>query len=142
MSKVISAVIIVLFCFVGWSVYKYWTKIDGESELSQSEADRLHTPAGFEPRTLSGMPQGARDTLENSLAKAQSTGVAGMRDWLKACRPMVQDPRLAWIELDYVVMLARDNPAEAKKLFAEVKERTPPSSPVYARIKQLEKTYE
>ena len=33
-------------------------------------------------------------------------------------------------------------PAEAKKLFAQIKERTPASSQVSGRIKQLEKTYE
>ena len=31
---------------------------------------------------------------------------------------------------------------EAKKVFAEVKARTPENSPVYRRIKDLEKTYE
>ena len=31
--------------------------------------------------------------------------------------------RRAWIELDYCVLIARSNPAEARKIFAEVKER-------------------
>jgi hypothetical protein len=55
---------------------------------------------------------------------------------------MVQDPRKAWIELDYCIAVAREDPAEAKRAFASVKNRTPQSSPVWPRIKQLEKTYE
>ena len=34
------------------------------------------------------------------------------------------------------------SPAEARRLFAAIKERTGPSSPVWKRIKELEKTYE
>ena len=40
------------------------------------------------------------------------------------------------------ILFGKDNPAEAKRLFAAIKERTPASSPVYPRIKQLERTYE
>jgi hypothetical protein len=54
----------------------------------------------------------------------------------------VKDPRLAWIELDYVVMLSPSDPVEAKKLFAQIKKRTPADSPIMPRIRSLEKTYE
>lgn len=57
-------------------------------------------------------------------------------------RRTVADPRLASIELDYVVLVAREDIAEARKVFAQVKQRTPPASLVYPRIKQLEKTYD
>ncbi len=35
-----------------------------------------------------------------------------------------------------------ENPLAAKRVFSEVKKRTPLESPVYPRIKELEKTYE
>jgi len=54
----------------------------------------------------------------------------------------VQDPRKAWIELDYCVMVAREDPAEAKRVFRDVKARTAASSPVWPRIQKLQKTYE
>ena len=44
--------------------------------------------------------------------------------------------------MDYVLMVSRDNPVEAKRVFAEVKKRVPPESPVYPRLKDLEKIYE
>jgi hypothetical protein len=38
-------------------------------------------------------------------------------------------------------MIARDNPAEARRIFAEVKKRTPEKSPIMPRIKKLEDAY-
>jgi hypothetical protein len=40
------------------------------------------------------------------------------------------------------LLITRSDPAEAKKIFAEVKQRTPPSSPIWPRIAELEKTYQ
>jgi hypothetical protein len=54
----------------------------------------------------------------------------------------VKDPRLAWIELDYVLMITKDDPVQAKRVFQDVKQRTPPESKIYPRIKSLEKNYE
>jgi hypothetical protein len=55
---------------------------------------------------------------------------------------MIQDPRKAWIELDYVVQLSSKDPKEAKEIFSQVKARTPPQSPVYPRIQKLAQTYQ
>jgi hypothetical protein len=84
------------------------------------------------------MPPG----LEPSYAAAEKNGAAGVRNWLKINGARVEDPRRAWIELDYVVLVAHDDPVEAKKVFADVKGRTPETSPVYKRIKELQNTYE
>ena len=46
-----------------------------------------------------------------------------MRNWLKTYGQSVEDPRKAWIELDYCVAVAREDPAEARRVFAAVKER-------------------
>jgi len=44
--------------------------------------------------------------------------------------------------LDYCTMIVRDDPTEARRIFKSVKERTPATSPVYDRVKKLEKSYE
>jgi hypothetical protein len=90
------------------------------------------------PEAMSGMPQ----QLESTLQAAQQAGLPTFRRWLDTYGPMIQDPRKAWIELDYCVMLARDNPKEARRIFTQVKQRIRPDSPVYARVKQLEPTFE
>jgi hypothetical protein len=138
MSKIIGAGIVILLCWFGWILYQQWESV---------QAERAATPAGaaasrLDPRGLPGMPANLRDALESSLDKAQRDGAIGLREWLKNCRQYVQDPRLGWIELDYCVLLAQSNPREAKRVFNEVKDRTPPTSPIYPRLKQLEKTYE
>jgi hypothetical protein len=54
---------------------------------------------------------------------------------------MIQDPRKAWIELDYCTLLARENAKEARRIFADVQQRTPTNSPIYWRVKKLEPTF-
>src|ERR1043166_8744504 len=82
------------------------------------------------------------DKVKNEEEAAQKEGVTGMRNWFKMYGHIVQDPRKAWVELDYCVLIAREDPAEAKRIFASVKSRTPSNSPIWPRIKQLEKTYQ
>ena len=132
MTKLISILIIVVVIWVGWKAYTKWEQVQGE----QAAAEKQTVAANAQQ--LEGLPL----QLETSLQAAEQAGAAGLKAWLNTYGRMVRDPRRAWIELDYCVMLARDNPAEAKRLFATSKERTPASSPVYPRIKQLERTYE
>jgi len=86
--------------------------------------------------------QGLPEKLGPTLQAAQAHGAAGLRNWLKTYGQAVKDPRKAWIELDYCVAVTREDTAEARRIFKEVKERTPKSSPVYPRIEKLAKTYE
>ena len=132
MTKLISVLIVIAVLFVGWHVFTYWQQVKNEEESSRKQA------ASFVPQQLPGLPY----QLEQSLDAAQKQGVTGLANWLKAYGAMVQDPRKAWIELDYCALLGRDNVAEAKRVFAAVKARTPHSSPVWPRIQQLAKTYE
>jgi hypothetical protein len=132
MTKLISILIIVLVAWVGWRMYTYWEGVRGEKAAAEKSSVITN------PQQLEGLPP----QLEASLQAAERAGAAGLKNWLDAYGQMIRDPRRAWIELDYCVRVARDKPAEAKRVFAAVKERTPNSSPVYPRIKQLEKTYE
>jgi len=134
MTKIISVFIIVLVIYGGWNLFLYWEKVKDEKENSLKAAAH----ATVVPEQLPGMPSG----LEPTLQAAQKAGAPGLKNWLKQYSRVVGDPRLAWIELDYVVLVARDDPAEARRVFAAVKKRTTPASPVYERVKQLEKTYE
>ena len=79
---------------------------------------------------------------EPVLKAAEAKGAAGIKNFLKQYGPSIHDPRKAWIELDYCLLISRENPAEAKRLYAAVKDRTPESSPVWPRIKKLQNTYE
>jgi len=134
MTKLIGALMIIGVLYAGWELFLYWDKVKNEEETKQKQ----ETAAMVNGDLLLGMPP----KLETSFQAARNQGVAGLRAWLKAYGQSVEDPRKAWIELDYCVAVARQDPAEAKRVFAQVKERTPPSSPVWPRMKQLEKAYE
>ncbi len=113
------------------------------AHYQQVEAEKLAREGGGPPvasvdsNVLPGLPPG----LEASLKTAHKQGAAGLRNWLKAYRTYVRDPRLAAIELDYVVLVGSSNIKEARQVFDAIKQRTPTNSPVFPRIKQLEKTY-
>ena len=134
MKAVIAILIIAGAAFGGWQIYSYWVEVRGK-EKEQAQSSAAQYVSGDQ---LPGMPQ----SLEATLQVSQQQGAIGLKRFLGQYRKTIADPRLAWIELDYVVLVARENPAEAKKVFAKVKQRTLPSSPVYQRVKQLEKTYE
>lgn len=80
--------------------------------------------------------------LEASLASATQAGPQALRQWLNQNGAWVPEPRLSAIQLDYAQMLVRSNPAEARRVYAAVKARTPANSPLASRLKQLSRTFE
>jgi hypothetical protein len=136
MKVLVGILIVAAAVFVGWRVYDYWDQVNTDREAKA----RAAAPRPVVPEQLDGLPR----QLEPSLQEARKQGVAGLRAWLERYKSsrLVKDPRLAWIELDYVVLVSAEDPVEAKRLFAEVKKRTPPESPVTQRIKELARTYE
>lgn len=134
MKALIAIVIIVAAAMGGWKIYSHWLDLK-EKEKEKKKTEEVQTVAATQ---LPGMvPQ-----LEPFLEAAQRQGASGLRQFLTKYKKTIADPRLASIELDYVVLVANDDPAEARKTFARVKQRIPRESPVYARIKQLEKAYQ
>jgi hypothetical protein len=133
-TKLIAALAIVLVLFGGWNLFLYWDKINHEKDL-QEKAEREKQ---ITEDSLPGLPW----QLGQSLLEARQKGGEGLRQWLKDFGNKVQDPRKAWIELDYCLMIARTDLGEARRVYAEVKARTPPTSPVYGRVTQLAKTYD
>ena len=134
MTKLIAAVLIVAALYGGWEFFLYWEKVKNDEETKQKQDAAAVVTEG----RLPGLPY----NLETSLQTARKRGAVGLRNWLKAYGPSVEDPRKAWIELDFCVAVAREDPAEARRVFAAVKERLGPSSPVWPRMKTIEKTYE
>jgi hypothetical protein len=134
MTKLIAALLIVGAIYGGWKLFLYWEEVKNTEETQQRQK-AADMAVGD---TLPGMPY----QLETSLQNARRQGAAGLRNWLKLHGQSVEDPRKAWIELDFCVAVAREDPAEARRVFAGVKERLGPSSPVWPRMKQLEQAYQ
>jgi hypothetical protein len=135
MTKLIVIFIVIVCLFGGWQLFLYWDKVNHEEEVAKKQTEATTVTSGTQ---LGGLSQ----PLEASLAAAQKQGAAALRNWLKTYGPSLKDPRKAWIELDYCVLIAHEDPSEARRIFAEVKNRLPETSPVYPRIKQLQSTYE
>ena len=133
MTKLITIFIIVVAVYCGFHLFLYWEKVRDEEALQKKAAAEV-----FRPERLAGLPP----ALESSLRTAQQKGPVAVQAWLKTYGSNVQDPRKAWIELAYVMSIARDNPADARRIFGEVKQRTPPASPLWPQIKELEKSFQ
>lgn len=134
MKVAISIVVVVAILYGIWTAWLQWDKYRADQDIQKKQAAILAIP----PEQLPGMPEG----WEESFKTASKAGPTGVRNWLRAYGQRVQDPRRAWIELDYMITISKDDPQEAKRIFNDIKARTPQDSPVYLRIKQLEKTYQ
>ena len=130
----ITALVILGLSMGGYQIYQFWGKYRGSDTSSQAAPP----PPEVNGDSLAGMPQ----DLEPTYQASRQRGVTGLHDFLTEYGNRLSDPRLGWIQLDYVVLVAPGNPAEARRVFGLVKGRTQPDSPVYSRVQQLEKTYE
>ena len=134
--KTLIAILVVLgVVFVGWKLLDYWDAVDQQREAKEKAAN-----APIYPTSLAGVPS----DLEGPLQEAYKKGAPGLKDWLERAKrsPQIKDPRLAYVQLDYVMLITKNDPMEAKRVFAEVKDRLSPMSPVYPLMKKLEKTFE
>ena len=138
MRQIIGILLIIGAIWGCKELYNYWETVKAKKEAEDRGGAPPPAAVAVAPATLSGLPA----NLEPSLQAAQKQGAAGLKNWLKLYRPYVSDPRLAALELDYIVLISSSNPQEARQLFAAVKQRTPTNSPVFPRVKQLEKTYQ
>jgi len=132
-TKLIGALMILLLVWGGYRMFSYYKEVN---EQRWHEKEKT-TGKGVDPSNLPGVPY----ELDASLRAAQSQGAGALKKWLDTYGKQVQDPRKAWIQLDYCQNVFRDNPQEARAVFAAVRERLRESSPVYPRMKQLEKSF-
>ncbi len=130
MKALITLVLIVGIYLFGKSIFEQYKAKQKKEEAAARSVD---LPADG----LEGMPK----NFEPSLQAAQAQGAAALKQWLQRYAQNIQDPKLAAIQLDYVVLVSRSDPAEAKRVFLAVKQRVPKGSPVYERVKRLDATY-
>lgn len=133
-TKLIGALMILLVAWGGYKIFTYYQEVSAQGYAEKEKA----TGKGVDPTRLEGVPY----NLEGSLRHAQSQGPAALKKWLDNYGSQIADPRKAWIQLDYCTMVARDNPQEAREAHAAVKKRLRENSPVYPRMKQLEKSFD
>jgi hypothetical protein len=120
------------------TLYLAYQKAEKNPPPANAEQSSSSQPASAASAALPGLPA----SLETSLSAAQQRGATGLKDWLANYRIYVRDPRLAAIELDYVVLISHQDPAEARRIFKDIHDRTPTFSPIYERVKRLEKTFQ
>lgn len=80
--------------------------------------------------------------LEASLKQAMAGGSSAMKEWLETNGPYLRDPRKAAIQLDFAQVLARSDPAGAKRLYLEIKGRNPQGAAVSGRLQKLAKLFD
>ena len=130
MKALITIVLIVGLYLFGRSIFDQYK---AKQQKEEAAAKGANGPADG----LDGMSP----SMEPSLQAAQAQGAPALRNWLERYGTQVQDPKLAAIQLDYVVLVSRSNPAEAKRIFQAVKQRVAKGSPLYDRVKKLDATY-
>jgi hypothetical protein len=126
---------ITLVLIVG--IYLFGKSIFDQYKAKQQKEEAAAKAANGPPGGLDGMPA----NFQASLDAAQAQGAPALKAWLSKYAQYIQDPKLAAIQLDYVVLVSRTDPAEAKRVFQAVKQRVPKNSPVYDRVKRLDATY-
>ncbi len=138
MRQFLALLLIIGAIWGGKQLFNYWETVKAKKETE----DRGGAPPPVTAPAASAVLPGVPANLEAPLQAAQKQGAAGLKNWLNLYRPYVSDPRLAGIELDYIVLISSTNPQEARRLFALIKQRTATNSPIYPRVKQLERTYQ
>jgi hypothetical protein len=133
-TKLIGALMILLVLWGGYKIFVYYKDVEQQRWQEKEAASGKN----IDPAKLPGVPY----ELEASLQQAQTRGADAMKQWLATFGHRIQDPRKAWIQLDYCSQLARENPQEAKAVYAAVKQRLGENSPVYPRLKQMQKSFE
>lgn len=136
MKVLITILVILSVCVGGWKLFEYWDKVSQDEEVNKKAEDG----SDIREYDLPGMPY----QLETTYMQARQKGTAGLKEFLDAYgkAPKFQDPRKAWVELDYAVAIAGSDPVEAKKIFIDVKQRIRTNAPIYRRIRAMSKTFE
>ena len=136
MKVLLSILIVLIICVGGWKIWDHWQTVQAQQEAGLRREENVN----LRPEEIPGLPY----QLEPKLAEARSRGAKTLKQFIDTWKgsPEVKDPRMAWIELDYVTMIAASDPLEAKKIFLDVKSRIKTNSMIYPRIRSLSKAYE
>jgi hypothetical protein len=134
MTKVIAAAIVIAVLFGIFELWAWYDRVEHEKEDEVAKA-KAELVTGD---TLGGLP----GDLYLQFEDARKKGAEGLKKFLDTYGSRLDDPRKAWIQMDYCVAISRENPAEARRIFAEVKARTPKTSRIWKRIEELSKSFE
>ena len=135
MKNVIVILLIVGAAFGAWRYYK------NSESAAPAAAETSSSPAGTTAFLIEEQLPRMHPDLEVSLTAARQRGAYGLKQWLAAYGGKVRDPRLAWIQLDYVILVSQSDLGEARRVFDLVKKRVPETSVIYPRIKKMEPSY-
>jgi len=138
MNKIISVLLIAGALWGLWELRTYYLSKKADNPEGFDYGNNNTPEPAFDPRSLPGLHY----SLEQPLQAAQRSGAEGLKRFLDQYRSVISDPRLAWIELDYVTLVSLKDPAQARATFSEIKKRIRPDSPVYARVEKMSKVYE
>lgn len=142
----IKTLISIFFLMVGVAIFMWIAGFYDRTARPRPGAEdwAAPAPAASAPAVSHGGQElpGLPPQLETSLSVAHQGGVEELGKWLKQWGRQVQDPRLAWIELDYVVLLNLKSHKEARERFLKVAARVGPGSPVFERLQKLAPAYE
>jgi hypothetical protein len=113
-------------------------------KVQETQKRRLREESGqaeVQKGPLPGFRQGFEPQLERTLAEARQQGAYALGQWLRLYRIHVSDPRLAEIELDYVLLIGPTDRAEARRVLDGLAQRVGSDSPLHKRFEQIRKTY-
>ena len=140
-NKILGFLVLLALTYgVYWMVTYYKRDFEAKPPAPQTAAADPAAAAGdanVPADSMAGLPP----RLEAPLKAAYAQGATALSNWLRTSRAYVGDPRLGAIELDLAALLSRTDPAAAKRIYQEVRKRTPSDSPLYARVKKLEAVY-
>jgi hypothetical protein len=136
-----TAISIAIIALVLWGGYTVWQKYETYN-TNKDQEQKQSDLAAIDPNSLPGMPQDLMEIYKKAAAGSDKGDPRPLGNFLKQYHDRVDDPRRAWIEMDYMLLISKSDVQEAKRIFADVKGRTSEDSPIRSRIKQLEKTYE
>ena len=131
-------IIIALLIWGGYYVVSSLTSRYDAVKKKETVTEQASQPASVPSSSLEGMPY----QLQASLDAAEAQGPAALKRWIAANQRYLRDPKLGDIELDLAVALMRQNIAEARTIYQNVKSRTPANSPLQGRLKKLSKSFE
>lgn len=131
MRHVLTVLLVATVIWLGLKFNRYAKEKIGSKPATEEGGQ---TPA---PGKMRGMAA----ALEPAFEEAKRGGAENLGKWIEQHRDDLRDPRLADIELDYVVLVGSANPAEARRVLATLATRLQAASPVYKRFQQLQKAY-
>ena len=129
---------LIIIALLIWGGYYVVSSLTSRYQAIEKKETVANQPAPVPSSSLEGMPY----QLQGSLDAAESQGPAALKRWIDANRRYLRDPKLGDIELDLAVSLMRQDLAEARSIYKDVKSRTPANSPLQGRLQKLSKSFE